>query len=143
MFKRIIAIVSVVLLMISFNAVIVSAIDLDEPVEEEGDISEYETVVNHVFHLYSTGTKANITIRIDGKSGVKFKNGTLKLYKYVNSSWTTVKTWSNLSSSTSIFMFNDNSVTIQSGSLYKAKLTITAYNSSTNEPITLSKTSTL
>jgi len=143
MFKRIIAIVSVVLIIISFEAVLVNAIEFDEPVDDECDISEYENIINHVFHLYSAGTKANIIIRIDGKSSVKFKNGVLKLYKNVNGSWTPIKTWSNLSSSTSIFILNDNSVSIQNGSLYKAKLTITAYNSSTNEPITLSTTNTL
>ena len=106
-------------------------------------IERYEIISHGSILLDKENAKAKIKIYITAETTSKFKNGTLKLYKYANNSWTTVRKWSNLSSATSTFLFNDNSVSVQSGYTYKAKLTITAYNSSTNEPITLSVTKAL
>ena len=142
MFKRIVSLFLVIISICSIGFFSSHALDYDEPIDEPIE-PEFETIQFSDIGLSSRLGKAVITVSIGGNTGTKFKNGTIKLYKYVNGAWTTQKTWSNLSSSTNTFIFNNNSLTIQSGTIYKVKLTITAYNSSTTEPLTLSTTKTL
>lgn len=136
MLKRTISLLLIVLLVLSTVSFATYAEDLETPVQDEIEIEEYETISGYSISLTSLNKKAKISIRIYG-SNSQFQNGTLKLYKYESGSWTTVKTWTNLSSSTNTFSFSDNSVAVQSGAKYKVKIAITAYTSSTSEKIVL------
>ena len=136
MLKRTISLLLIVLLVLSTVSFATYAEDLETPVQDEIEIEEYETISGYSISLTSLNKKAKISIRIYG-SNSQFQNGTLKLYKYESGGWTTVKTWTKLSSSTNTFSFSDNSVAVQSGAKYKVKIAITAYTSSTSEKIVL------
>lgn len=142
MWKKLFAIAFVVVFVFCSATVFVSAEELETPIEEEL-IEEYENTIDSSIFLFSQNGRAKITVSILGKSSTKFKSGTLKLYKYENGTWSTVKTWTNLSSSTNTFLFNDNTVAVQSGAKYKVKIAITAYTSSTSERIVLDTTKVL
>ena len=142
MWKKLLAIAFVVVFVFCSATIFVGAEDLETPIEEEL-IEEYENTIDSSILLFSQNGRAEITVSILGKSSTKFKNGTLKLYIYENGTWSTIKTWSNLASPTSVFYFSDNSVAVQSGAKYKVKITITAYTSSTSENIELSTIKTL
>ncbi len=119
------------------------AVEIQDFEKPEPMVPDYVTVLNNEISLAKLNSKALITVRIEAISGAQFRNGTLKLYKYENSTWTSVKTWKNLSASTSTFSFNDNSIAVQSGTRYKVKISITAYTSSTSEKIVLDMTKEL
>lgn len=142
MLKRVLGLCLVLLLLVTSNLTTVFALETQEP-EEPGIVLEYETIRWNDIGLSKSNGKADISVLLQGSSGVKFKSGTLKLYKLDNSTWTTIKTWSNLSSSSSSFNFSDNSVSVQSGAQYKVKISITAYTSSTSENIVLQTTKKL
>lgn len=143
MLKRVISVVLSVLIAFCSFSVSVNALDLEEPEGDVIDVEEYETISDYSINLGCCNGKASITVLLSGRSGTQFQNGTLKLYKYESGTWTTVRTWRNLSSSTNTFSFSDNSVAVQSGAKYKVKITITAYTSSTSENIVLSTIKTL
>lgn len=142
MLKRVLGLCLVLLLLVTSNLTTVFALETQEP-EEPGIFLEYETIRWNDIGLSKSNGKADISVLLQGSSGVKFKSGTLKLYKLDNSTWTTIKTWSNLSSSSSSFNFSDNSVSVQSGAQYKVKISITAYTSATSENIVLQTIKTL
>lgn len=142
MLKRVLGLCLVLLLLVTSNLTTVFALETQEP-EEPGIVLEYETIRWNDIGLSKSNGKADISVLLQGSSGVKFKSGTLKLYKLDNSTWTTIKTWSNLSSSSSSFNFSDNSVSVQSGAQYKVKISITAYTSATSENIVLQTIKTL
>lgn len=142
MLKRVLGLCLVLLLLVTSNLTTVFALETQEP-EEPGIVLEYETIRWNDIGLSKSNGKADISVLLQGSSGVKFKSGTLKLYKLDNSTWTTIKTWSNLISSSSSFNFSDNSVSVQSGAQYKVKISITAYTSSTSENIVLQTTKLL
>ncbi|MBR6315144.1 MAG: hypothetical protein IKR49_10985 [Clostridia bacterium] len=142
MLKKAISLLLVVLLVLSTVSFATYAEDLETPVQDEFEIEEYETISGYSLSLTSVNHKAKISIRIYG-SNSQFQNGTLKLYKYESGAWSTVKTWTNLSSLTNTFLFNDNTVAVQSGAKYKVKIAITAYTSTTSERIVLDTIKTL
>lgn len=86
--------------------------------------------------------KIEAKIRIHGTTGTKYKNGTIKIQRYTGSSWVNVKTWSNQASSSSLFTFSSTTLTALSNTKYRLSIEITAYNGSSSEVISLSKTST-
>ncbi len=87
-------------------------------------------------------SKIEAVIRLCGVSGTKYKNGTIKIDRYTGSSWVNVKTWSNQSGSSSVFYFTSTTLTALSNVKYRLTIEITAYNGSSSEVISLSKTST-
>lgn len=87
-------------------------------------------------------SKIEAVIRLCGVSGTKYKNGTIKIDRYTGSSWVNVKTWSNQSGSSSVFSFSSTTLTAISNAKYRLTIEITAYNGSSSEVISLSKTST-
>ncbi len=90
-------------------------------------------------------TSSNIiegSVSLIGKSGTKYKNGTIKIDRYTGTSWVNVKTWSNQSSSTRTFTFMTNTLTALSNTKYRLTIEMTVYNGSSSEVISLSKTST-
>ena len=141
MLKKVVSLLLVVVLSVCMISVSAYAVDLEPPIGEI-EIEEYETINRYEFNLSRLNNKASIILCIYGISNTHFQGGTLKLYKYENDTWTAVKTWRNLASSTSTFSFSDNSVAVQSGVQYKVKISITAYTSSTSENIVLQTTKT-
>ena len=90
---------------------------------------------------FTNAGKADISIRINGKSGTTFSNGTVKLEKITGGSATPIATWTGLSSSSKTFTFNDSSVSVTSGT-YKVSITIYAVRNGVSEKIEASKTAT-
>lgn len=91
---------------------------------------------------FTSAGKISATITIAGKSGTKYKNGTIKIDRYTGSKWVNVKTWSNLSGSSAVYSFSTTTLTASSNTKYRLTVEITAYNSSSSELISLPKTST-
>ncbi len=91
---------------------------------------------------FTDAGKIYANIKIVGKSGTKYKNGTIKIDRYTGSSWVNVKTWSNQSGTSPIFSFSSTTLTALSNTKYRLTIQITAYNGSSSEVISLSKTST-
>lgn len=91
--------------------------------------------------VFTNTGKADISIRISGRAGTTFSNGTVKLEKINGNTTTTIATWRNLSSSSTTFTFNNDSVAVTSGT-YKVSITIYAVRNGVSEKIETSKTST-
>lgn len=87
-------------------------------------------------------SKIEAVIVLCGTSGTKYKNGTIKIDRYNGSSWVNVKTWTNKAGSSSVFSFSSTTLTALSNVKYRLTIEITAYNGSSSEVISLSKTST-
>lgn len=137
MLKRLLSILLVLISIVSSVALSVSALNYHELQEQKPIISRYATIRSEEIELSSKNGKAYVSVIIEAITGTKFKSGTLKLYKYENGTWATIKTWTNLLSLTNTFIFSNNSIAIQSGSKYKIKIAITAYTGSTSEKIVL------
>jgi len=71
---------------------------------------------------------------ITRQSGVTLMEGTITLYKYVNSQWVYVNQWSGSSTGNSLIITGYFSCT--SGIEYKSVLNVTAYRGSTSETAT-------
>ena len=142
MLKRVLGLCLVLLLLVTSNLTITFALET-QGLEDSEIVSGYETIRWNDIGLSKTNGKADISVLLQGSSGVKFKNGTLKLYKLEKSTWTTINTWSNLSSSSNSFSFSNNSVAVQSGTKYKIKIAITAYTGNKSEKIVLDMTKEL
>lgn len=91
---------------------------------------------------FTDDEKIEAKIHLYGTTGTKYKNGTIKIQRYTGTSWMTVKTWSNQAGSSSVFSFSNTTLTALRNAKYKLSIEITAYNGSSSEVITLSKTST-
>ncbi len=91
---------------------------------------------------FNSSNKIEGSISLIGQSGTKYKNGTIKIDRYTGTSWVNVKTWSNQSSTTRTFTFTTNTLTALSNTKYRLTIEITAYNGSTSEVLSFSKTST-
>lgn len=91
---------------------------------------------------FSSTGKINASVRMIGSTGTKYKNGTIKIDRYTGSKWVNVKTWSSQASSSSVFSFSSTTLTALSNTKYRLTIEITAYNGSSSEVISLSKTST-
>lgn len=143
MAKKLTAFLLVMVLLVSASCFSNYALELGVTNDSEQGNSRYVMVQTGDVTLSNNKGTAKISVLIISIQGAKFRDGTLKLYKYVNGAWTTEKTWRNLVSSTNTFAFSDNSVAVQSGTQYKVKISITAYTSSTSENIVLQTTKTL
>lgn len=102
----------------------------------------WNNVIDSYANLSFSNGKIVGTIRLYGNVGTKYKNGTIKIDRYTGSSWVNVKTWSNQSATTKNFNFSTNTLSAVSGAKYRLTIEITAYNGSSFELISLSKTST-
>lgn len=103
----------------------------------------WENVISSTCKLsFTSAGKISAVINVFGKSGTKYKNGTIKIDRYTGSSWVNVQTWSNQSGSSSVFSFSSTTLTALSNTKYRLTIEITAYNGSSSEVISLSKTST-
>ena len=90
--------------------------------------------------LDCSDSKAYIHTTIVSASGTTYKNGTVTLEKISGSNCGVKKTWNNLSGSSSIFSFHDESFSLSSGT-YKLTVTIDTVRNGSSETITGSKTS--
>lgn len=143
MLKRVLSFLLVLISIVPSVALSISALNCLESQEQEPIVSRYATIRSEELELSSKNGKANVSVIIEAISGAKFKSGTLKLYKYENGAWATIKTWTNLLSLTNTFMFTNNSVAVQSGTKYKIKIAITAYTGNKSEKIVLDMTKEL
>lgn len=84
-----------------------------------------------------------ITVGFDfgGYTGTTYSNGTLVLEKISGSHTGVIKTWTNLSSNSSLYSFDDEVETILTAGQYRVTLTITATRNGVSEEIELSKVS--
>lgn len=132
-----VTVVTILLFSINTNP-IVKAINYDDQIA-----LCWNNVTSSLVNLgFSSTNKIEGTVRIIGKSGTKYKNGTIKIERYNGSSWVNVKTWSNLSGSSAVYSFSTTTLTALSNTKYRLTIQITAYNGSSSEVISLSKTST-
>lgn len=89
--------------------------------------------------LSKSNGKIVIKITVVGYSGTTFSNGNVSLYKTSGSNTGLVKSWTRLSSSSSIYIFSDNSTTAESGS-YTVYFSIKAVRNGVVESISTSDT---
>lgn len=132
-----VTVVTILLFSINTNP-IVKAINYDDQIA-----LCWDNVTSSLVNLgFSSTNKIEGTVRIIGKSGTKYKNGTIKIDRYTGSKWVNVKTWSNLSGSSAVYSFSTTTLTASSNTKYRLTVEITAYNGSSSEVISQSKTST-
>lgn len=79
-----------------------------------------------------------IKLTITGIAGTTYKNGTVTLEKISGSNTGVKRTWKNLTSSSNVFSFSDNSYPASSGT-YRATFSIDAVRNGVSENITRSK----
>ena len=132
-----VTVVTILLFSINTNP-IVKAINYDDQIA-----LCWDNVTSSLVNLgFSSTNKIEGSVRIKGKSGTKYKNGTIKIDRYTGSKWVNVKTWSNLSGSSAVYSFSTTTLTASSNTKYRLTVEITAYNGSSSEVISQSKTST-
>lgn len=132
-----VTVVTILLFSINTNP-IVKAINYDDQIA-----LCWDNVTSSLVNLgFSSTNKIEGSVRIIGKSGTKYKNGTIKIDRYTGSKWVNVKTWSNLSGSSAVYSFSTTTLTASSNTKYRLTVEITAYNGSSSEVISQSKTST-
>ena len=137
--KRISTILLSVVLTISYLALPTSA-----AFDSSGDILHpmYTNVNNATISLDKINDKIVITIRVYGLSGTRFSSGEVALLKTSGTNTGLVQSWDRLSSSTTTFIFTDNSTTATSGT-YKVNFSIKALRNGVGETISGSDTLTV
>ena len=132
--SRVFALVLICIL-VCMSTVTVSADDLnDEPLYRWNNVTSIE------WSKQIVGSQLKFTIKITGKSGTTYSNGTMVLK---NSSNTQIASWSGISSTSSSFTINNYLSYIPSSGTYTATLTITAKRNGTSETITSTYTFTI
>ena len=135
--KRFFTILLTVLLILSSMTVLPTA----AAIKDDSDIAlpMYDNVSSVSIDLSKSNGKVVITIRVTGKTGTTFSNGSVRLLKTSGSNTGIVARWDRLSSSSSVFTFTDNSTTAESGS-YQVNFSIKAVRNSVVESISTSDT---
>lgn len=100
------------------------------------NISKDNLVINF------SNNKIYAKITLSGKSGVKYKDGTVLISKYSGGKYVPVKKWTGLSSARTNFVFSNSELSAVSGVKYKLSIKITAYTSSKSEVVTANKVAT-
>mgnify|MGYP003292563279 CR=1 FL=1 len=141
--KRLLSFVFVMVTMFSVFALDSFAVDR-LPIDYDDQVSPCWNNVNSstITLGFNDDGKIEAKIRLYGTTGTKYKSGTIKIQRYSGSSWVNVKTWSNQAGSSSVFTFSSTTLTALSNTKYRLSIEITAYNGSSSEVISLSKTST-
>lgn len=135
--KRIFTILIVVLLILSS----ITALPSSAAIKDDTDIVSpmYDNVSGVSISLSKANGKIVISIKVTGKTGTTFSNGSVRLFKTSGSNTGLVARWDRLSSSSSVFTFTDNSMTAESGS-YKVNFSIKAVKNGVVESISTSDT---
>ena len=135
--KRIFTTLITVLLILSSTA----ALPTFATIKGDTDIVSpmYDNVNGVSIDLSKSNGKLVITIRVTGKSGTTFSNGSVRLFKTSGSDTGIITRWDRLSSSSSIFIFTDNSITATSDS-YQVNFSIKAVRNGIVESISASDT---
>ena len=135
--KRIFTILIVVLLILSS----ITALPSSAAIKDDTDIVSpmYDNVSGVSISLSKANGKIVISIKVTGKTGTTFSNGSVRLFKTSGSNTGLVTRWDRLSSSSSVFTFTDNSMTAESGS-YKVNFSIKAVKNGVVESISTSDT---
>ena len=115
---------------------------VDAPLSQYGTSVQprWSNVVSNTMTLGPSNGKIYISIIFGGYSGTTYSNGTVVLQKINGSKITLIATWRNLSSSSPVFEFTDNTKSYTAGT-YRIAVTITATRNGVSETITLDKES--
>lgn len=147
--KKILSFIMAVLIALSVAIIQVGAVaNKEEPPKQipnanAGTISPlWENANTPSLALSFSNKKIGLSVRITGKSGTKFKNGTVTVSKYSGGKYVPIKTWTGLSSAGMIFSFSNSELSATSGVKYKLEITITAYTAAKSEVITVNKVAT-
>ena len=101
---------------------------------------QWQNAESFTITLDCSDSTAYIHATIVSVKGTTYKNGTVTLEKISGSNCGVKKTWNNLSGTSRIFSFHDESVSLSSGT-YKLTVTIDTVRNGSSETITASKTS--
>lgn len=136
--KKFITVLLVMLLVISFAVpALADAIEL----KDEIIISPMFTYISEArakIYIDSNG-KATVETYLIGNNNVTSTKATVRLQRYINGSWTTIKTW-NESSNSRILNFSD-AYNTASGYDYRVQSVVTAYSGTQSESTTLTSSS--
>ena len=146
--KKFLSLIMVFLIVLSMSVFQVGAISAEKS-QKQIQVANSDTVsplwqnVNTPkITLTFSDNKIYASIRLYGIDGAKYKDGTVKILKYSDGKYVTVKKWTGLSSTSKTFKFINSDLTATSGVKYKLSITITAYTSSKSEVISLNKVAT-
>lgn len=103
---------------------------------------DYQNIASTKFIINVVGGKLIIDIRYKAISGGSFSNGSVTVVKTNGLDRGQIKKWSGLSSSTNVFSFYDNSITLISGGKYQVTLMITVTAGGVSENIVAIRTIT-
>lgn len=146
--KKVLSFIMAVLIALSMLFVQVGAVDADETQEEIQNVNigtvspQWDNVGSSNLKLDLSKKTISLRVNLQSANSAKYKNGTVTISKYSGGKYVTVKKWTGLSSSSSIFLFSNNELSATSGVKYKLSVSITAYTSSKSEVVSLSKVAT-
>jgi len=136
------AILSLILAVsISASPVCATGVDLCAVVNPDIE-PQWTNVSSTSVNLSFDGAVIVISIRAYGKSGTTFSNGTITLTKLTGENIGPVIQWTNRSSSTSTFSFDNDDFSANSSGRYKLSFSIIATRNGVSETITGSKEAT-
>ncbi len=146
--KKFLSFIIAVLIALSVMSFPVGAVN-----EEENQVQVQNSNSGTVSPLWQNVNSSKLTLTFSNKkicakvnmfgiNGTKYKNGTVTISKYSGGKYVPVKKWTNLSSTSVLFIFSNNQLSATSGVKYKLSISITAYTSSKSEVINLSKVAT-
>ncbi|MCM1269874.1 MAG: hypothetical protein NC122_00250 [Faecalibacterium sp.] len=146
--KKVLSFIMAVLIALSMLFVQVGAVDADETQEEIQNVNigtvspQWDNVRSSYLKLDLSKKTISLRVNVQSANSAKYKNGTVTISKYSGGKYVTVKKWTGLSSSSSIFLFSNSELSATSGVKYKLSVSITAYTSSKSEVVSLSKVAT-
>ena len=141
MFKKNTKILSTALILILLSTLmthpIYAATNYGEPLIEP----QWKNTTGLNITLNVNNPQINLSIIATSYAGTTYNNGVAVLEKISGSNCGTVKTWTGISSNTSILSFSDNTVTRTSGT-YRLTFTVTTVRNGVSETISASKEAT-
>lgn len=132
---------TILLVMLLVSSYAVPALGSTVEVTDEIIISPMYTYISTAktqLNIDSNG-KADVTTYLTGNTNVTSTKATIRLQRYINGSWTTIKTW-NESSNSRVLIFNDT-YNVASGYDYRVQSVVTAYSGTQSESNTLTSSS--
>ncbi len=132
---KLMALVTALVLLITVN---VPAFATVKPASSDSDMHiMYTNTDSASVYLDFSGTRADCSAIVEGKSGTTQITATVYLKRVVGSTKTTVKAWTGLSTSGESFYF-DNSYYVSSGYTYEVEIKAKVYRNGTAESVSVS-----
>ncbi|WP_444642588.1 hypothetical protein ACRQU7_18625 [Caproiciproducens sp. R1] len=132
---KLMALVTALVLLITVNVPAFAAV---KPASSDSDMHiMYTNTDSASAYLDFSGTRADCSAIVEGKSGTTQITATVYLKRVVGSTKTTVKAWTGLSTSGETFYF-DNSYYVSSGYTYEVEIKAKVYRNGTAESISVS-----